>query len=264
MNAPPITHAVVTFGTHKSLECLLAVKPYNENYCKHFGMDFYHIDIPIKELYPKYVNTLRREVTTLKFSVLLYFMDNVKQHYDYIWWCDADIIFFNSFGINTLVNRGSERLFPIYNIFINGLNFRVHGGLYALQTTSKNISLLERGAFDINYTNYYFRYWCDNATNTLDECMLSEFSHLYKEGTQFLHVSNIMGQIDVDVKDIPVGAPIAHLDGKNYVFNTHDIPDYKAGLCTCIHVFGKNKLKNINRCIEDLDANGHFNYSTNL
>jgi len=264
MNVLPLTHAVVTYGAGKSLDWILTTMQYNKEYCRHFGMDYYHIDIPIEELYPKYVNTLRREITTLKFSVLLYFLDTVKRHYDYIWWCDADIIFFNNFGINALINKGSERLLPIYNIFINDLNFRVHGGLYALQTTNKNISLLDRGAFDINYSNYYFRYCYDNISNTLDECMLSEFSRLYEEGTQFLHVSNIIGQIDVGIKDIPVGASITHSDGKNYVFNVHDIPDYKAGLCTCVHVFGKNKLKNINRCIEGLDANGCFNYSAYL
>ncbi len=264
MNTYPKTHAIITFGTHKSLECLLAVKPYNESYCKHFGIDYYHIDISINDLYPRYVNTLNRAPHTLKFSILLYFLDNVKKKYDYIWWCDSDILLFNNFSILSLLKEDANRLFPVYNIYTNHLNFRIHGGLFALETSIDNINLLQKGAFDMIYSPFYFRFIYDNFSNTLDECILGECSSIYKEGSQFIHVSNFMGQPDISINDVPLGAVMQDSHDKHYIFSLNEFPDYKSREVTCVHVFGENKIKNISKCIEVLDAARCFDYSTNL
>ena len=234
MNICQKTHAIITFGTHESSKCIQAIKPYNERYCKHFGIDYYHIDISVNDLYPKYINTLNRAPTTFKFSVLLYFLDTVQKRYDYIWWCDSDIIFFNRFGVQSMLNGNAERLFPIYNIFTNYVNFRIHGGVFSLRVTPENVALLEKAAFDMQYSPFYFRSKFDTISNTLDECILSNCASSFKEGTQFTHVSSFMGQSDISINDVPLGAVMQDSHDKHYIFSLNEFPDYKSRK---LHVF---------------------------
>lgn len=265
MTTYPKTHAMITFGTHESLKCIEALKPYNKNYCKYYGLDYYHVDIPVNDLYPKYVNTLNRAPHTLKFSVLLYFLDTIDKKYDYVWWCDSDIVMLNRFSIIDIVNSDADKFFPLYNIFTNTLCYNIHGGLYCLKNTPDNIKFLEHCAFDFKYSHYYLRSHYDPPGNVLDELIMQECNKLFNNTTQYMHVSKFMGQVDIDVEDIPSGASVYRAsDGNYYVFSLNECPDYRSKEITCVHIFGKNKVKNTNKCIEVLDVNRCFSYSASL
>lgn len=255
------THAIVTFGTGDSLKCLEITKQYNQRYCNHYGIHYHIIDNPETVLYPKYVNTLDRAPQTLKFSALLYFLSNTVGEYDYVWWCDTDVILFNRFNICDMLASNSDGLLPLYSTTTLSSRFIIFGGLFCLKVTPDNISLLEDCAFNPRYMPQYYKSTHRLLDNNLDEDILSIALSRSCGNFQYVHPSTYIGQMDITfLGKIPNAVTFMSLDNKKFVFNPYVFPYCVDSKVTCAHIFGAEKILNIHRCTTLLKENKLLDY----